>query len=90
MPLQNVRDIAAMGNDFQVLSPRHLKAREHNLFGNAVSAKTRRNLRMREDHAIAFPPVFSNRQLAAHLELKAAFRFVMDNWRCSNFPRHLL
>jgi hypothetical protein len=90
MLLQDVRNIAAMGNDFHVLSPRDLKAREHKLFGDPVSAKTWRDLGMREDHAIAFPAVFGYRQLAAHLELKAAFRFVVNNRRCSNFLRHLL
>lgn len=79
MLLQDMRDIAANGNDSQVLSPRHIEASKHEPLGDTMPAKLRRNFRMRKNHAIACPVIFGHRQLPAHLDLKPAFRFIVHD-----------
>ena len=84
---QDVCDIAAKGYYSKIFCPRYIEAGKHKSFGDAMSAKPRGDLRVRENHSIALLAIFGHRQLPADLDLKAAFRLVVNDGGAGNFHR---
>jgi hypothetical protein len=78
MSLQDVRDIAAKGNNLQIFAARDIEPEDHDPFGEPAAAELRWHLGVGKQHSVAIPSIFGDRELPADLHFEAAFCFVVD------------